>query len=271
MKKFLFLFLTIFLIQSCVEPRDYTEKNTPPSANKVLKKVRVNEVGTASYDINYNWTSGKLMSITTSNNSFSFTLQYNGTELNKIIGISGQGTQAETNTSSLVYTNGKLTQVNAIITSPSSQPKIVKSIYTYNSSGMVSQIKSEHYNQSAPTIITETWINDLAYVNSNLSTSSLILHTMGTTISFVTTLSNYDANPNPLHTLPMAFTLANTNYDTTEAGPTGISPNNFKKLVLNVAGTTVADENIVYDYDSNGYPIKSTQSNGYTDYEYISL
>lgn len=267
MKNILFLLFSFFIIQSCVDGIDYTDKSNAPNVNKVLSKMKVNETGAVSYDVDYHWASGKLMSVSTSNNSFSSILQYNGNELIKIIAVSGQGSTVKNTTSTLIYTTGRLTQVNSIITSPSLATTIFTKKYTYDSNGKVTKVKYESANQSSPTVITGTWDVDLEYINSNISKVTVIFNNT----TSISTFSQFDSNRNPFNTIPKDYNLASLNYDTSvDSGIEGLSPNNSKKSVLTFLGNTVNLFSVL-NYDSDGYPSKITNSNGYNEYQYIPL
>lgn len=263
MKKVLFFLFSFLLIQSCVDSnRDFPEQTPIAPEVKVLKKIKVKEAGSVSYDINYNWTLKKLTSITTSNNSSSYILEYSGNQLSKISQTIGQGAQLKTRISNLVYTNGRLTTING--TENSAQGG------SLNFTTTVSYIANNPYfinkvYQNGPSSTEENIY--LEFKNNNISKINYVLGLGSGSINTETNLSNYDVNPNPIHTLPIAFSITDTYLNEDTFGVIGLSINNFK--TANIQNTGV--ENTVYTYSSDGFPTKSVKPGLTFEYEYITL
>lgn len=263
MKTLLFLFISIFIIQSCVETNvDFTEKNILAPGAKVLNKIKVIEAGSVPYDINYNWTLGKLTSISTSNNSSSYNLEYNGNDLKKITQTIGQGTQLKTRISNFVYTNGKLTTINGTESSAQGGSLMFTTTISYN--GIHPYFISKEFQIGTATSVESIY---LEFNNSNISKINYVLGTGAGSINTETNLSNYDDKPNPIHTLPIAFSISDTYLNEDTFGVLGLSTNNYK--TANIQNTGI--QNTVYTYGTDGYPTKSVRPDLTFQFEYVTL
>ncbi|MBW8358518.1 MAG: hypothetical protein K0M63_01805 [Weeksellaceae bacterium] len=240
---------------------------------KVLKKVNVAEAGVPAYDINYMYAAGKLTAVNTSDNSLSYAVEYSGTQISKITRTEMQGGQPQIITSMLTYSGALLTQITGTIAEAGAVTDTFKTDITYAAT-KPSQIKTILY---LPGTTTETGkhTSDLQYAGNNLSkwtfTSEFPAGPVVIPPIVVTTdFSNYDANPNPYHTLPSAFTLANCNFDIDGTGPTGLSLQNYKTVTVQTGGASQT-ENLTHIYDTAGYPTKSEAPGIVWNFEYLTL
>ena len=267
MKKILFLFLTIFLVQSCVDANiDFTDKNNTSNGNKVLSKIKYAEVGEIPYDIIYNWSGGKLISVNTSNNSTSYSLEYTGNQISKVIQIEGQGAQLHTTTSNLVYTNGLLTSIYGTDISSTSNSNFATSI-TY--SGTQPTFIKRNFITGSTTTYSESL--SIEYSGANISKASTLFGVPSLQINAILTYNSYDNKQNPFHTLPSAFNISNSfiNQDAA-ASILGLNINNFTSVSTSGAGVTPTTENTVYTYGADGYPTKSVSPDFILEYEYMN-
>lgn len=276
MKKILFLFLSVFLLNSCGESsgdlvglNDFSIGPGSGGNTKVIKKITVAESGSVPYDIIYNWNAGKLTSITTSDNSLLTTIEYNGSLISKITEVSGQGAQTTTTTSNLVYNGTILTDINGVSTASGVPAQNFKTSVFYTGT-YPTLVKTDLYQPNSTTLIASSVNTNLEFSGNNIAKMTYAMNLFGTTITAISTFSNYDANPNPLHTLPMAYTLATTNSDADTFGPLGLSFTNYKTITVQSGGATQT-ENVVYTYGTDNYPTKSVQPSVTLSYEYISI
>ena len=228
----------------------------PGAASKVLKKLTTEEAGT-SFDLNYNYTAGKLTSVSSSDNSLAYAVEYNGAKISKITRTVNEGGMVEVLVSNLTYSGNTLTEVNGTKTDSGVQTGSFKTTYTYTS-GKPNQAKTQIFLPGSTNLLS-TLTSNLQYSGNNLSSWEFKVEPVSSppvvipSVTVTTAFSNYDSNPNPFHTLPLAFTLTNCNFEIETEGPTGISVNNYKTIsVTSNAGTQSG--NITYTYDTAGYP-----------------
>lgn len=264
MKKIIFLLLSVLIIQSCVDSNtDFTDPGSLAPGRKVIKKIKVNKAGSAPYEIEYNWTAGKLMSVSTTDNSLSYILEYNGKDLKKVSQTLIQGVQTKTRISNLIYKNGRLTTING--SESSAAP-----------GGTVNFITTVSYIANNPYFLNKVYQNGstmpeesiyLEFNGTNIKKINYVLGTGATSINTEVNLSNYDTDPNPLHTLPATFSITDSNVNQDSFGVTGLSTSNYR--TANIQNTGV--ENTVYTYAADGYPIKSVKPNLVLQFEYTTL
>lgn len=270
MKKIILFLLAIFFMHSCVDNNtDIPEVDfhSPGGvSSKVLSKLNVTEVGTAAYVINYNWSSGKLMSVVASNSSFSYNLQYTGNQLTKVVQTLGQGSQLVTRTSTLNYTSNKLTSISGTETSASSGPATFETLFTYtgNNPSNITRV----FTQNGNAVFAEN-VN-LLFTNNNLTTVNYFFGPVNNQVNVNLALSDYDARPNPLHTLPTAFSLSNSFLNEDAFSVLGLSINNYRKVTKAFLGGSSQDVT-TYTYSLDGFPTKSVSPDIILDYEYITL
>lgn len=263
MNKILFLLLSIFIIQSCVDSnRDFPEQAPLAPGTKVLNKIKVKEVGSAPFEINYNYTLKKLTSISTSNNSSSYILEYNGNQLIKISQTIGQGSQLKTRISNLVYKDGRLITINGTENSAQSGSVNFKTSISYlgNNPYFLNKVYQNGATNPEESIYIE-------FIGTNISKINYVLGVGTGSINTEINLSNYDANPNPIHTLPIAFSITDSYVNEDTFGVLGLSTNNYKTANIQNIGV----ENTVYTYSSDGFPTKSVKPDLTLEYEYITL
>ncbi|MFC6267109.1 hypothetical protein [Frigoriflavimonas asaccharolytica] len=275
MKKNLFYLMLLFLsFISCNEDNSMVNAyqdpfltNNPGSSNKVLSKINYAEVGEAPYNIFYNWVGGKLMSVSTSNNSTSFNLTYTGSQISKIIQTTGQGTQLNTTTSNLVYSNGILASINGTSVSSTSNSNFTTTI-TYN--GTRPTFIKRNYTSGSTTVYTESVA--IEYIGANISKANTLFGVPSLQLNPIITFNTYDDKKNPFLTLPSAFSISNffINQDAA-ASILGLNLNNFTNVSTSGPGVTPTTEVTVYTYGTDGYPTKSISPDYTLQYEYINL
>ena len=251
--------------------------NTDGGTNAVIKNIK--KVTTIDMDgekvvATYLYTSDKITSVTSDNNSFKYTLSYSGNDISKmdyesVDEFSGEKT---VNSQALTYTSGKLTsskgsnKVNGAL--------VYNSTTTYNYNGdkiknIITKVKDDTNTMDIFTIQT-----DYTFSGNNVSGMkyTITLAPSGPVtmepVEITTAFSNYDTKKNPLNTLPMAFKLVSSHFDLENNVVSGLSANNAKtmKATTNVESIT---STLNYIYDADGYPTIGTSANGTVAFEYV--
>lgn len=270
MKKIILLVLAIYFIQSCADSNvDISNENfhsTVANPTKVLSKIGVTEVGSIAYEINYNWSAGKLISVVASNASFSYSLEYTGNDLTKVVQTLGQGPQLVSRISNLVYSNKKLTSINGTEVSATSGTSEFVTAITYNGNNPSNITRT--FTQNGSTTASEN-VN-LTFTNNNLTNVNYFFGPTTNQQNIILALSNYDAKPNPLNTLPVAFSISNSFLNEDSFSILGLSLNNYKTSTNNFLGGST-QQNTTYTYSLDGFPTKSVNSDYIFDYQYIIL
>lgn len=250
-------------------------ENTLPNYTevKVLSKVNIAEAGATPYDINYMYSGGKLSAVTAGNNSASYTLEYSGTQISKIIKTDLQGAQPQVITSILSYSGNVLTQITGTITDAGTVSGTFKSDLVYTGA-KPSQIKTTLYLPGS-TVEAGKLTSDLEYAGNNLSKWMYSAEISAgpvivSPVQFTATFSNYDGNMNPYRTLPFAFTVATANFDIDGTGPTGLSANNYQTVTIQTGGTSQS-ENRTHTAGAAGYITKTQSPNATWSFDYQNL
>lgn len=289
--KNIFYYLTIifgiFTLSSCDPSQDANgdflngvtyENNTNNNGgtNAVIKDIqKVTTIDDAGEKVvaTYVYTNKRITSVTSDDNSFKYTLTYNGSNINKmdyesLDDVSGERT---VNSQDLTYSGGKLTSSKG--TNKMNGTLVYNSTTSYNYNGdkiknIITKVKDESNTTELFTIQT-----DYTFSGNNVSTMKYTITTAPgpvtvSPIVFTTALSNYDTKKNPLNTLPMAFKLVSSHFDLENNMVSGLSSNNAKtmKVTTNVESITA---NMNYAYDTDGYPILGTSANGTVAFEYV--
>lgn len=240
---------------------------------KVLNKVNIAEVGAAAYDVNYMYNAGKLNSVSTSNNSVSYSVEYTGTQISRIVKTDMQGAQPQIITSVLSYSGNVLSQITGTITDAGTVSGTFRSDLIY-SGAKPTQIKTTIYLPGS-TVEAGKLTSDLEYTGNNLSKWIYTAEVSAgpvivSPIQFTANFSNYDVNMNPYRTLPLSYTIATANFDIDGAGPTGFSSNNYQTVTIQTGGASQS-ENMTHIYDAAGYPTKTQSASAIWNFEYQNL
>ncbi len=231
---------------------------------KVLKKVNIQESGGTAYDVNYLFSTGKLTSVTTSNNSYSYVIEYIGTQISKIT-RNVQSNPMQVLTSNMVYIGSQLSKIDGNLSEGGAITKVFSTNIAYTG-GKISQVKTETFLPGS-TVATKTIITDIEYAANNVSKINYSEQIAGApATNIITTYSNYDSDPNPFRTLPTSYLVSNINWNLDLEGTRGLSTNNYK-----TSTTQGVSENLSYTYDSGGYPTQASSPTRVLKFEYQVL
>ena len=286
---YLTLIFGILMLSSCDPTQDqetgdflngvvYEDGTGDGDTNSVLKNIE--KVTTVDMDrekmvATYVYTNSKLTGVTSDDNSFKYTMTYDGANIKKldyesVDDFSGDKT---VNSQELTYESGKLVsskgnnKVNGAVVYNST------TTYNYNADkikNIITTVKDDTNTTELFTIQT-----DYTFINSNLSGMKYTVKlapggpvTMDP-IEIATAFSNYDNKKNPLHTLPMAFKLVSSHFDLENNVVSGFSLNNAKtmRVTTNVESITAT---LNYIYDADGYPTLGTSSSGTVAFDYVN-
>ena len=232
--------------------------------SKVLTKLSVQKEGTAPYDINYQYTQGKLTSVTTSDNSFNYQVNYLENKISKIKRSFTQGSETEVKTSNIVYVGTQITKIYGDISNGNNASAFVTDI-SY-SGGKVSQVKTQTF-LAGSTVSKATITSNIEYAGINVSKITYTVENPSApAVVSVATFADYDAKQNPFRTLPTAFLLEQINWNQDMYNAVSLSANNF--TVLTGANST---ENFTYTYDSSNYPSQVNAPGKILKFEYLKL
>lgn len=285
MKSILYYIFGLFIISSCSPNQDEngdflrgldyeTEVGGNNSTIKNIKKVTTTDDVGDKVVANYNYTGGKLTSVTSDDNSFTYTLTYKGNDITKIVyknqdAMSGD---AMINTQNLTYLSGKLVKSEGNTTTSSGTVIYVSSTnYNYASDkikSIVTKIKDGTNTTEMFTLQTDyTFAGNNNLTNFKYSLTTAPGPVTSTPIVITTSLSSFDTNKNPLATLPLAFKLVSSHFDLDNNVVSGLSVNNYKtaKIVSNVENLTA---NFNYTYDKDAYPTFGASVMGTVAFEY---
>lgn len=240
---------------------------------KNIKKVTTVDVDGEIIIANYNYTNNKLTSITSSDNSFSYNITYNGDQISKIVYKTIDDTGADaTDTQNLTYSGENLVKSEGSATSAGAVFQKSSTNYTYNSNKIKQIITVINDESNAVKLFTIQ--TDYTFSGNNVSSMKYTLTTEPQGPITVEPIilnagySNYDTNKNPYNNMPTAFKVFSSQFDLSSGLAIGLAVNNAKtfKLTSNVESLTA---NFLYSYDSDGYPIIGTSSQGTIAYEYV--
>ena len=286
MKNILYYIFGLVIISSCSPNQDEngdflrgldyeTELGGNNSTIKNIKKVTTTDDVGDKVVANYNYTGGKLTSVTSDDNSFTYTLTYTGNDITKIVYKNQDATSGDTtiNTQNLTYLSGKLVKSEGNTTTSSGTVIYVSSTnYNYASDkikSIVTKIKDGTNTTEMFTLQTDyTFAGNNNLTNFKYSLTTAPGPVTSTPIVLTTTLSGFDNNKNPLGTLPLAFKLVSSHFDLDNNVVSGLSVNNYKtaKVVSNVETLTA---NFNYTYDQDAYPTLATSVMGTVAFEYV--
>lgn len=285
MKNILYYIFGILIVSSCSPTEDAngdflrgldyeTEVGGNNSTVKNIKKVTsIDDIGDRVI-ANYNYTGGKLTSVTSDDNSFTYTLTYSGDNISKIVykNLDPSSGNTTINTQNLTYLSGKLVKSEGKTTTSAGTAIYVSSTnYNYASDkikSIVTKIKDGTNTTEMFTLQTDyTFAGNNNLTNFKYSLTSAPGPVTTSPIVITTALSTFDSNKNPLGTLPLAFKLVSSHFDLDNNVVSGLSVNNYKtaKVISNVETLTA---NFNYTYDKDAYPTSGTSAMGTVIFEY---
>lgn len=275
----LFLVLAVF---SCDSKRDtdgdllFGVDDIPVESGSTTHKNIIKIVETLDGEstvIDFNYTSSKISSVHYNSPDFDnqISVNYTGDQITGLTATVTENAETTVTAYNFVYEGSKLVGANAETKLGTELLRKNKITLTYNTSGKLQNVTDITLN---PTTNEEMMKNvmDVQFSGENLS---LVRNAMTTnpptqTIVLETRFSNFDANKNPLLTLPVPLKIA-LGYFVTNAGamnvPSALSANNFKTFKTLVSGTSTT-QNFTYLYDADNYPTKGTSENYVITYTY---
>lgn len=241
--------------------------NSVPSPKKLLSSVTFTDDSREPITYIYTYLSGKLNRVEASDNSISYSLFYEDSTLSRIEVIQDDGSMTTTNFN-ILYSNGKLIEARGIgmQNTGNSFTNIINAYYTDNK---VSKITSKNVaiDSSDPAVTYELYTlqSDFTYVGNNISTWKFTNTVPSGPVTIpqtviTTTQSDYDGKKNPFNSMPEAFSIISSFFDTASTAVSGFSVNNYRNISVNTSGGTET-ATYVYTYDSDGYPLKGVASN----------
>ena len=282
------LIFGVFMLSACVPNQDAngdflvgvdygSNPNTDGGNNAVVKNVQ--KVTTVDMDgerivATYRYTSNKITSVTSDNNSFKYTVLYSGNDISKmdyesVDELSGDKT---VNSQTLTYTSGKLTSSKGVNKVNGAVVYISATLYHYSGDkikNIITKVKDESNTTELFTIQTDYTFSgsNVSVMKYTLSLSSSGPVTMDP-VEITAAFSNYDAKKNPLNNLPLAFKLVSSHFDLENNVVSGLSLNNAvtTKVTTNLQSVT---STLKYTYDADAYPVLGTSANGTVAFEYV--
>ena len=284
---YLALVFGFLMLSACVPSQDdngdllkgveYGNDTNDGGTNAVIKNI--NKVTTVDMDgekvvATYVYTNKRITNVTSDDNSFKYTISYNGNDVSKVdyeaVDFSGEKT---VNSQDLTYDSAKKL-VSSKGTNKVNGALVYNSTTTYNYNGdkiknIITKVKDDSNTTELFTIQT-----DYTFNNANVSGMKFSIKlapggpiTM-TPIEILTAFSNFDNKKNPLNTLPMAFKLVSSPFDLENNVVSGFSANNARtmKATTNAESITAT---LNYLYDADGYPTLGTSANGTVAFEYV--
>lgn len=298
MKKFLLpfaLLLSVFMLFSCESKRaengdllfglddvPVTGGGGTSGNTKLLSKVTAVDDEGLLTTITYTYTAGKLTAAkyVSEESTEEFTLIYDGTTLTKLNVKKDDGVDVLTSYLDLTYDSGRLVSASGKMEAEGSTELMRnETVFSYNPAGKTNKIvtflKSEDPDNPGQYINVNSLTSDLQYSGDNISYWKLSMETFMSGPIVIPpmiveiNLSNYDTQKNPFATLPQAFTLAGAHFNSSTNSINGLSKYNYKSVTAVTMGVS-QNFTVTYAYDSDGYPVKSTGSDGSViNFEYI--
>ncbi len=275
MKKTLHIFTLIFsiiILVSCEPSRaengdllnGLNENLTGNTTTKLLKKLTVSDDSGSPVTINYFYDGIRLVSVTTSDNSSSYEITYDGDFISQIVYVNSDQGESVTSTLDLLYDGKILKKINE---EQDTNGEIIKSVTDITYDGMqLSQIKRTTFTNDTPPKEALILTSDLTFSGPNVSKWILTTESKIPVIPKIVLTANitsYDDKKNPFSQLPKEFNIATLHFETSGQSILGFCKNNPKKIT--VAGQTA---DYIYVYDSDGYPVLATVDDETLKYEY---
>jgi len=246
---------------------------------KKLKSVTSKDDTGEIITYNYSYLAGKLVSVTTSDNSISYSLFYENNLINKMDIVEDDGSITTTTKFTVTYNNGKFIEANGA-GSENTGNKFTNKITPTYTNNKISKIISKMVgiDTADPTVLYDmfTVTSDITYTGNNIATwkfSTAFPLTPPISLPPIvinTTLSDYDTKTNPFNTLPEVYNIISSLYGFDTAAVTGFSANNYRKITVSTQGDTQS-ATYIYTYDADNYPVKGVASNnlGTLTFEYV--
>jgi len=170
----------------------------------------------------------------------------------------------------LVYDSGKLKSVSG--TTESGGKLLYKSTTDITYSGekvtkVLTKMNAEDPDNPGQFILEYEVTSNLTYAGNNISNWKLATTTASAgpitipPIVIESALSNYDTNKNPFASLPLAYNILSTHYNTSNQGMLGLSANNYKTIKVTAMGMSQS-LTMTYQYNSDSYPTEMTSNAG---------
>jgi len=170
----------------------------------------------------------------------------------------------------LVYDSGKLKSVSG--TTESAGKLLYKSTTDMTYSGekvtkVLTKMNAEDPGNPGQFILEYEVTSNLTYAGNNISNWKLATTTASAgpitipPIVIESALSNYDTNKNPFASLPLAYNILSTHYNTSNQGMLGLSANNYKTIKVTAMGMSQS-LTMTYQYNSDSYPTEMTSNAG---------
>lgn len=237
----------------------------PPTntTSKKLSKITGKDDDGNDYSINFSYVGNNLMTITTSNNMYSYSLTYNtANEIINIKKVEDDAGDVIVNTIDLIYENSILTKTNRTLSADGDNIKFSGAV-TYNATGMPTKFKETYFNPENPTQESVSITSDMQYDNSNISKWNLKFYMnpdhpvsiFGFDIDMA--FSNYDTQKNPFNLLPKNFNIAALHLEIAQQGATSFAKNNARTIKAVTNAQTITS-NVTYTYDKDNYPLTSS-------------
>lgn len=283
MKHVLNIFALIFsalLLFSCEPSRDENgdylfgvnpNPNTNPGGGtsgnlKNLKSVTFDDGSGEKVTYNYTYAADKLIGVTTSDNSVSYTILYDNNLIDKITVVQDD-TGITTTDFTLTYNNGQLVEAKGV-GSEEGGNSFTNTLTATHTNNMVSKVLSKMVgiDSADPTVTYElfTLQSDITYAGNNISSWKFTTLFPATVplpaIVLTSTFSDYDNKKNPFNTLPEAFNIVSSLYGLDSTAVTGFSANNYGKVTV-ASDSDSQSATYTYTYDADGYPTKAVASN----------
>ncbi|GGG45669.1 hypothetical protein [Epilithonimonas arachidiradicis] len=170
----------------------------------------------------------------------------------------------------LVYDSGKLKSVSG--TTESGGTLLYKSTTDVTYSGekvtkVLTKMNAEDPDNPGQFILEYEVTSNLTYAGNNISNWKLATTSASggpitiPPIVIESALSNYDTNKNPFASLPLAYNILSTHYNTSNQGMLGLSANNYKTVKVTTMGMSQS-LTMTYQYNSDSYPTEMTSNAG---------
>lgn len=242
------------------------------ATTKLLEKVSGVDSDGESTTITYTYTDERLTSVRTEVDTDTETalLTYSNDVITHMDITNVESGDTKLTKVDLLYNSGKLIGANG--TTESGGAVLYKSTtnVTYvgdKVSKVVTSMNTEDPDNPGQYILSFEVTSDLTYSGNNISVWKLTTTTASTPpivippIVIESELSNYDSNKNPFGTLPLAYNILSTHYNTSNQGMLGLSTNNYRSVKVTTMGFS-QPLNMTYTYDAGGYPITMLSSGG---------
>lgn len=281
---YLSLIFGILMLSSCDPNQDGNgdfligvdyDPNTNPGGNnggttKFLSKVTSVDSDGEQTTVDYIYTANKLTTVKSQfvDGSETAVLSYQNDQISHVEITTTELGETTLTKLDLIYTTGRLTSASG--TTESNGVLLYKSTndFTYNGekvSKVVTKMNVEDSENPGQFVLEYDVTSNITFAGNNISNWKLATTTVPLgpisipPIVLESELSNYDINKNPFATLPMAYNILSTHYNTSNQGILGLSANNYQAVKVTAMGVSQS-LTMAYTYDEAGYP-KTMNSN----------